>query len=334
VRAGWPGRIVAWEEALAVPNIQSIKTFLAIAEAGSFAGAARAVYRTQSAVTMQVKALEQSLGMELFDRSRRPPILNDAGRAFAEKAKEVVQGFDRLFEEVNDEVIGGHLRLGVVPSAITGLIPKALVALRSKYPELHIELTMGQSAELVKQVRQGILDAAVVSELQESRSGLQWFPFAREPLVLIAPMDAPDHSAAQLLASYPFIRYTRAAWVGELIDRFIKRRRLVINETIMLDTLEAITTMVHYGLGVSIVPLRGTTAAIDLPVRRIAFEGAPVLRVVGLVQATGHPKTTLAEALLAELKAISGSAAVRPTRAKRAGRGTTKKRRKHKKTES
>lgn len=307
-----------------IPNIQNIKTFLAIAESGSFAGAARSVYRTQSAVTMQVKALEVSLGVELFDRSRRPPILNDAGRAFAEKAKEAVRVFDRLFEEVNDHAIGGHLRLGVVPSVIAGLIPKALVALRSKYPKLHIELTMGLSAELVKQIRQGALDTAVVSELLESRSGLQWFPIAREPLVLIAPLDAPDLSAEQLLASYPFIRYTRAAWVGELIDRFMKRRRMTVNETMMLDTLEAITTMVHYGLGVSIVPLRSTPAPIDLPVRRIAFADPPVQRVIGLVQTVGHPKTTLVEALLAELKSISASAAVRPTLAKK-GRGRKKR---------
>ena len=294
------------------PNIQNIKTFLAIAESGSFSGAAKAVYRTQSAITMQVKALEASLGVELFDRTRRPPVLNDAGRAFAEKAKEVLYAFNSLFAAASSQSIGGHLRLGVVPSVITGLIPKALVALRSKYPELHIELTMGLSADLVKQVRQGVLDAAVVSELLESRSGLQWYPFAREPLVVIAPLDAPDLSAEQLLASYPFIRYTRVAWVGKLIDRYIKRRRLTVNETMMLDTLEAITTMVHYGLGVSIVPLRCATAAIDLPVRRVAFKGAPAQRVLGLVQTVGHRKTTLVEALLSELNSISDSGAARP----------------------
>lgn len=294
------------------PNIQNIKTFLAIAESGSFSGAARAVYRTQSAITMQVKALEASLGVELFDRTRRPPVLNDAGRAFAEKAKEVIYAFNCLFASVNSQSIGGHLRLGVVPSVITGLIPKALVALRSKYPKLHIELTMGQSAELVKEVRQGVLDAAVVSELLESRSGLQWYPFAREPLVVIAPLDAPDLSAEQLLASYPFIRYSRAAWVGKLIERYIKRRRLTVNETMMLDTLEAITTMVHYGLGVSIVPLRCATAAVDLPVRRVAFKGASAQRVLGLVQVIGHPKTTLVEALLSELRSVSDSGAARP----------------------
>ena len=107
--------------------------------------------------------------------------------------------------------------------------------------------------------------------------------------------------------SHPILSYAirASAWVGKLIDRYIKRRRLTVNETMMLDTLEAITTMVHYGLGVSIVPLRCATAAIDLPVRRVAFKGAPAQRVLGLVQTVGHRKTTLVEALLSELNSIS-----------------------------
>ncbi len=293
-------------------SIRDVKTFLAIAQTGSFAAAARAVQRTQSAVTMQMKALEERLGVRLFDRSKRPPVLNDAGRAFVPKAAEVVLAYDRLFQEAGDEAIGGHLRLGVVPSAITGIMPKALVALRAKYPRLHIELAMGLSADLVERLRRGILDAAIVSELRENRSGLEWSPFAREPLVLIAPIDAPALSAEELIAAYPFIRYTRVAWVGRLIDRLLKQRRLRVNETMTLDTLEAITTMVHYGLGVSIVPLRAVGASADLPVRRVAFDGPPVHRVLGLVHTRNHPKVGLAEALLAELRALAAAAGPRP----------------------
>jgi DNA-binding transcriptional LysR family regulator len=288
-------------------SIQHIKTVLAIAETGSFAAAARAVHRTQSAITMQMKALEGELGLVLFDRSTRPPVLNDAGRAFIMKAAEVAAAYDRLFHNANEQVIGGDLRLGVVPSAITGIMPKALVGLRAKYPQLHVELAMGLSADLVKRLRRGLLDAAVVSEMIDDRSGLQWSPFAREPLVLIAPLDAPRRSAEELIESFPFIRYTRVAWVGQLIDRFIKRRRLRVNEIMMLDTLEAITTMVHYGLGVSIVPFRAVGAPVDLPVQRVAFSGAPVHRVIGVVHTPGHAKAALIEALLAELKALAAA---------------------------
>jgi len=300
-------------------SIRDVKTFLAIAETGSFAAAARAVQRTQSAVTMQMKALEDRLGVRLFDRSKRPPVLNDAGRAFVPRAAEVVLAYDRLFQEAGEEAIGGHLRLGVVPSAITGIMPKALVALRAKYPRLHIELAMGLSADLVERLRRGILDAAIVSELLDNRSGLEWSPFAREPLVLIAPIDAPALSAEKLIATYPFIRYTRVAWVGRLIDRLLKERRLRVNETMTLDTLEAITTMVHYGLGVSIVPLRAIGAAVELPVRRVAFDGPPVHRVLGLVHTRDHPKAGLAEALLAELRALAAAAVPQPISVRKRG---------------
>ncbi|HLI12098.1 MAG TPA: LysR family transcriptional regulator [Alphaproteobacteria bacterium] len=286
-------------------SIRDLRTFLAIAETGSFAAASRMVRRTQSAVTMQMKTLEDELGAALFDRTRRPPVLSEAGRALVPKAIEAVAAYDRLFQGGAARAVEGHLRLGVVPSVITGIMPKVLIALRAKYPRLRVELAMGLSADLVERMRRGTLDAAIVSELVGSRSSLHWSPFVREPLVLIAPMGAPHLPAEELIATYPFIRYARHAWVGQLIDRFLKRRRLKVNETMVLDTLEAITTMVHHGLGVSVVPLRVIGEPVSLPVLRVAFKGPPVYRVLGVAHAPGHPKAALAGTLLAELKALA-----------------------------
>ncbi len=291
-------------------SVRDLKTFLAIVESGSFARAALAVRRTQSAVTVQMKALEDELGFVLFDRSKRPPVLTDAGRVFAPKAAEAVSAYDRLFQDPTGAVLEGQLRLGVVPSVITGIMPLALVAIRTKFPSLHVKLTMGLSADLVERVRQGQLDAAIVSDLVQGGSELQWSPLMREPLVLIAPVEAARRSAEDLVTSYPFIRYTRQAWVGQLIDDFLKRRRLRVTEAMTLDTLEAITAMVHHGLGVSIVPLRSFGDPFPLPVRQVSFSGPPTYRVVGLVQRTNDGHVALTDALLAELKAISGASAV------------------------
>ena len=104
------------------------------------------------------------------------------------------------------------------------------------------------------------------------------------------------------MTTLPFIRYTRQAWVGGLIDGFLKKRRLKVDEVMTLDTLEAITTMVHHGLGVSIVPLRGAADPFALPVRRLAFSGPAVHRTLGLVQAPENSKAPLAETLVAELR--------------------------------
>ena len=248
-------------------SIRELRTFLAVAETGSFAAASRAVRRTQSAVTIQMKALESEFGIALFDRAHRPPALTPSGRAFLERAVAAVEAYDRLYQVGSDAQVEGHLRLGVVPSVITGIMPRALTILRARYPAVHIELLMGLSKDLVERVERGGLDAAIVSQFKKARAGLKWSPFAEEPLVLIAPPGASGRRAEDLIASFPFIRYSRQTWVGEAIDAFIKRRKLKVRETMVLDTLEAITLMVQSGLGVSVVPLRVSDDLVGRPAR-------------------------------------------------------------------
>lgn len=287
-------------------SIRHLRTLLAIAEQGSFAAAARAVRLTQSAVSMQMRALEEELGTALFDRSTRPPALTSAARALIADADELVRGYDRLVHERRSQgaPVEGHLRLGAVPSVITGILPTAIAALRRRHPGMHVEIAMALSADLVDRLERGRLDAAIVSELGKPRQGYLWQPFAREPLVLIAPLDAPRQSAAELLAAYPFIRYTRQAWVGRLIDATLKRRRIKVGEAMTLDTLEAVTAMVSHGLGVSIVPQRGHGAPFPFPVRAQALAKPTVYRQLGLLRAESHAKGLLADALLTELTAL------------------------------
>jgi DNA-binding transcriptional LysR family regulator len=287
-------------------SIRHLRTLLAIAERGSFAAAARNIHLTESAVSMQMKALELELGIALFDRSKRPPVLTDAGRALLPEARQLVGGYERLSRRTEaSQPVEGHLRLGAVPSVITGILPGAIAALRQRHPGVHVEIAMALSAELVERMGRRNLDAAIVSELGKVPQGLAWSPFAREPLVLIAPPDAPDRGGGELLARYPFIRYTRQAWVGRLIHATMKRRRIKVVETMTLDTLEAVTAMVSHGLGVSIVPDRGPGVSFAFPVRTVALPGPAVHRVVGLLQPQRHTKAPLADALLAELTALT-----------------------------
>lgn len=285
-------------------TIRELKTFLAVVETGSFVAAARTTYRTQSAVTAQIQALEERAGMKLFDRANRPPTLTSAGHNFLERASAIVAQYDGLFAiETHD--IQGQLKLGVVPSVITGLVPRALVLLRTRHPALLVELSMGLSAELVGQVRRHELDAALISDHLPPRLGLRWSPFMREPLVLIAPIDATALSVQGLLASFPFIRYSRRAWVGGLIEGVLRQKRLVVRETMVLDTLEAIISMVHAGLGVSIVPKRLVEPPGSLPVRSVLLTGNAVYRNLGLIEPAEHEKSELSATLLVVLQSIA-----------------------------
>jgi DNA-binding transcriptional LysR family regulator len=228
-------------------SIRHLRTLLAIAERGSFAAAARDIHLTESAVSMQMKALEEELGLALFDRSKRPPVLTEAGRVLLPEAKELVGGYERLARRKDDmQPVEGHLRLGAVPSVITGILPGAIAAMRRKHPGVHVEITMALSAELVERVGRRRLDAAVVSELSKVPSGLLWSPFVREPLVLIAPPDAPDRPAGELLARLraALRRQLRAAdiaaplTVGRLTVDLKSRSVHAGNEPVHLTPLE------------------------------------------------------------------------------------------------
>lgn len=285
-------------------GIRQLRTLIAIAETGSFAAAADRVFVTQAAVSMQMKALEEEFGVTLFDRSRRPPELNEVGRALVMRALDIVRAYDRLKHlDADPDGIEGDLALGVVPSALTGLAPIALSALRTLYPRLHVDITSSDSGELVRLMERGTLDAVIVSDPIEDADvpDLTFLPLLREPLVVIAPLAAPEGTAEELLAGHPFIRFTRSAWVGRLIDDVLGARGIRVKEMMTLDTLEAVTAMVVQGLGVAIVPHRRVGLPLAVPVRWVPLAKPGIFRTLGLAHLDGHAKAPLIASLAKEI---------------------------------
>ena len=147
-------------------SIRRLKTLVAVAEEGSFAAAADAVHLSQGAVSMQMKALEEDLQVELFDRSKRPPELNEAGRALVPKARELIELYAGMVDiAAGNAAFFGSLTIGAVPTALAGLIPKTLAALRDSYPDLRVRVVPGLSADLMTQIERGQLDAAAAFSL-------------------------------------------------------------------------------------------------------------------------------------------------------------------------
>ena len=144
-------------------NLRHLETMLAIAETGSFAAAADRVGVTQSAVSMQMRALEAVIGAELFDRARRPPVLSDLGRGLLGPARAVLRAAEDLLVAASGAALRGRLRLGVIPTAATGLVPDALALLAARAPDLQIRIESGLSVDLARRVSQGALDAALVT---------------------------------------------------------------------------------------------------------------------------------------------------------------------------
>jgi DNA-binding transcriptional LysR family regulator len=300
-------------------SLRALRTLVAIAETGSFAAAARSLNLSQSAISTQMRGLEDELKVALFDRSKRPPVLNEAGKSLVTRARELIAGYEDLQSSVAAKgAIEGRIRLGAVGTTLTGILPVVLTVIRERYPSLHIEIVSGFSEELVAQVESRALDAAVVSDYEGKRQDLSWRPFLSEPLVMIAPPDAAESNPKRLAQAYPFIRYSPTAPVGRIIDRALRRANLQVRETMQLDWLEAIEAMVHHGHGIALVPERRFPEKPVFAVKRIALGPERFQRTLGIVEPLASPKRRLTDVLFAELTALLARG--EPTRAKKRNR--------------
>ena len=149
-------------------NLAQIRTLIAVADSPSFVVAADHLFITPSAVSHQMRELEQELDTALFDRSTRPPRLNAHGRAIVAHGREVLLGFDALVETARSPgEISGRLMLGCVSGISSDLIPVALANLRASHPAVHVRMQEGLSDPLAGLVRRRELDAAIITELPE-----------------------------------------------------------------------------------------------------------------------------------------------------------------------
>ncbi len=238
-------------------SLRALRILHAIACHGSFARAGDAVGLTQSAVSLQVKALESEFGVRLFDRSKRYPILTEAGKIVLAKAQEVISLYDGIGEALSDEhSLSGRLQIGAIQTALSGPIPEALVALNRAHPRVRVHVAAGMSAELAVRVAAGELDAAITTEpVKPYPTELTWTNLYEDRFWVIAPPGNEHREVSDLLTSFPFIRFDRRAWAGRMIDRQLRVMQLAVREEMVLDSQEVIIKMVEKGLGVSIISL-------------------------------------------------------------------------------
>ena len=286
-------------------SLRRLKTLIAVAECGSFVKAANSTFLTPAAVSQQMKTLEEEMGVALFDRKNRTPTITPLGSALVSRAREIVRAYDNMVRSVTGEgALEDDLAIGAVPTTMTGLIPRAVKSLRDTYTGLHIRIMPGPSSELYSLVDRGFLDAAVLSEPVHVYDHMRWLPIVDEPLIVLAPENSASDDPKVLLESYPFIRFNSRAWVGQLIDEWLKAQQLKISEGMELDTLESISAMVYHGLGVSIVPMRCVPSPRPLSLKRIPIDPPARPRRLGILSRHDSAKFKLINIVFHELSSV------------------------------
>lgn len=287
-------------------DTRQLKTFVAIAETGSFAGAAEVVNLTPSAVSQQIHALETEIGSEIFDRSVRPPKLNAHGLHLLDAARQMIGIEEDATAFISGRQQHGTISLGSVRSSISTILPPALSQLSSEFPGLRIKLRTGLSDEMLQDVALGRLDAAIVAEHASFPPRIRWQPFIREPLFVIAPKGTPILSASEILKSRPFIRFRSDVPLAHIIDTELSRAGLVLQPEMEIDSVSDIVACVAHGLGVSIVPNIALSDPMSKDLARMQFGWPQAYRQIGLADRMTNTRTLVLEALHANLAKLSG----------------------------
>ncbi|MET4580259.1 LysR family transcriptional regulator [Ottowia thiooxydans] len=285
-------------------DIRTLYTLIAIADHGSFAEAGNAIGLSLSAVSMQVRALEEELGITIFDRGRRPPVLTDAGLTLVHRARDLITHWESMSASLKKGTASGLLKLGSVHTCASGVLPLALKHLQKQGRGLEVHVTTGLTHDLERAIYHRQLDVAIVTEPDVPRSGLDFLPFVEEKLVVIVHRSVKEKSDQEILEQTPYVRFNRAARVGNLVQEEMVRRHISVRSTMEIDNLEGVIAMVANGLGASVVPARGVKNEFPSSIRVIPFGSPAVTRRLGILAPKENPRSHLSRLLLEALKAV------------------------------
>lgn len=238
-------------------TLKQLRYFEALARHGHFGRAAEVCAVSQPALSMQIKGLEDSLGVALFERSARQVRLTGFGEAFASRAREILRSVDELdhMARAAREGIAGHLRIGIIPTVAPYLLPSIISDLGQDNAslELHVRETLTQT--LIRELAEGELDTAIVA-LPISEPSLTEVALFSESFVLVRP--AGDRGKP--VPNRDMLRHMRLLLLEEghcFRDQalsFCNIQSSMPREMLDGSSLTTLVQMVAAGIGVTLIP--------------------------------------------------------------------------------
>jgi DNA-binding transcriptional LysR family regulator len=235
-----------------------LETFVAVAERGSVAAAARAQGLTATSVAQRLQALEDDLAVALVTRVGREIKLTPVGDRLLDQARRILAEVQALKADASASIgdaLVGTLRIGAISTVLTGLLPDVIGRWATEHPGLDLQISPGSSALLHEGLMDGRYDVVIAAAPPFALpKTLRSHGLRVEPLICLFPervgVAAQDGESAirHVLATERFIRYDVLSWGGRLCDAYLRDKRIRTRDVCSLDALEAIALLVERGV--------------------------------------------------------------------------------------
>lgn len=231
-----------------------LRTFLAVAESGNFTRAAEGVGRTQSAISMQIKRLEEVVGEVLFERGARGVTLTERGTELVGNARRIVALLDETASAMRAAPLGGPVRIGIPEEYGQPVLSRALGAFAKRHSQVEVTVRFGYSVTQLAALAAGELDLAVVFEWQFP-SGAE--VLMNDPTVWVTSV----HHNLHLERPLPVAMYTRHGWSREYALRSLEQRGIDYRFAYTSDTTNGLSLAVTAGL--ALAPMARSNIPLD-----------------------------------------------------------------------
>jgi LysR family hydrogen peroxide-inducible transcriptional activator len=314
-------------------TLRQLRYLSALAKHGHFGRAAEACAVTQPALSMQIRDLERTLGVQVVERRPGEVMLTDAGREIARRGEDLLIASRDLVDYARHrgKPLTGRLTLGVIPSLAPYLLPKILPALQRGYPELRLELREAQTRLLLADIKSGALDAALLA-LPAGDGDLASMPLFDDCFLLAVSADDPRSERARITAAD--IDQTRLILLEDghcLRDQALAfcatasrgRSGGATGMSFGASGLATVMQMVAAGYGITLIPqIAAEVEGRDPRIKLLRLQEPQPGRSIGLVFRTTSPRSADFAALGEVVKQAVGVAVASPKAAKPGARGS------------
>jgi LysR family transcriptional regulator, transcriptional activator of the cysJI operon len=270
-----------------------LKVFRTVAEHLNFRKAAEHLFLTQPAVTLQIKALENDLGVRLFDRTGGRVSLTGQGvvlPGYANKIADLVSQAERDLG-TGDGNVSGELSLGVSTTIAQYVLPRLLRAFLDEHPNVQFSLHSGNTSEIVQLLLDGKVSVGLIEGPARDR-GVRCEPFMEDELVLVTPRDFElDHLSRSQFLALSLLMREHGSGSRRVVETALEKagfKLKTFKKVMDLDSTEAIKSAVEAGLGVGFVSRWAISKELELSALKVAqVSGVRVTRHFTLVSRTG-----------------------------------------------
>src|SRR5271168_4974170 len=284
-------------------DFDQLATFVFVAKLKSFSRAGQKVFRSQSAVSAQIRQLEQAYRARLLDRSAKSVELTPAGEVLFEYAERLLRLRDESIQVVADrgDVVQGPLVFGANEATCLYLLPDIFAEFQRRYPQVHISIFRSFSHKIVQRIEDGTIDVGIVTIPLKSptlrvhhiyRDRLRFMVSSKNPLANRAHVTLED------IASQPLI-FPRTGYTRQVLDKLFRPYRSRIHVTMELPSIGMIKRFVAADAGVSFISESFAKDQVKAgEVKLITVEGVDLWRELGLVYRRDRSLPRAAQALI------------------------------------